>query len=427
MFMSNSIFFDSAKIFHKPGSLNYALMLIWLTSLWVLALCFRKKRKEKSLQRNSFTVIDFCITGLVLISIINLIKVFFNYPIWDQVFQEFISLISLFMGYYIIKDWFSRNDPNLVIEFLFALVVINSIACFFYFLNQGLNFNIYLDDESLQENFNGETINRGFYFMPQFILLSITFCLLFRKEYPVISWLLLAVNLLAVFVSFTRSFLIIVVLIFLLYFIFIGLKKKQLGSIFKNIFIYSILAIIGVLIISKLFPNKTQYFEQRFTELTKQSSSMDGPNNLEYRFMNTKNVISKIDADKKMLGMGPVTEKQSSEIAQMKSATSDMAWTGVIFRWGFIGLAFFGLLFIFSFFKAFKLFLNSEGAISNLAILFLIYVISQIIESFVSWTFMSGHGLTTGLWYFALLSAILNFNKTRHIVDSKKINHVEEL
>lgn len=428
MFMSNSIFFDSAKVFNKPGSLNFALMLIWLTGLWLLALSFSKKKPENKLKGNNFNLADGCILGLVLISIINLIRVLLNYPVWDQVFEEFISLFSLFAGYFIIKDWFSRNDPDIIMSFLFTLVVINSIACLFYFLNQGLHFNIYIEDESQQEIFDGQIINRGFYFMPQFILFSIIFCLIFRKNYPIVSWPILGVNLLALFVTFTRSFLIIVILIFLAYFIFMGLKKKQLGIIFKDIFIYGVLAIVAILVISKVFPTKTKYFQERFTELTtKQSSSIDGPNNLEYRFMHTNEVISKINLNKKILGMGPVSEKQSSEIEEMKSATSDMAWTGVIFRWGFVGLTLFAMLFIFSFFAAFKLFLNSEGIISNLAILFLLYLISQILESFVSWTFMSGHGLTTGLWYFALLSAILKFNKTPHFVIPNKMSYVEEL
>lgn len=428
MFMSNSIFFDTAKIFHKPGSLDYALILLWLAGLWLLALSFGKKRKEKSFESNVFNIADFCIFGLVLISTIDLVKVFIEYRIWDQVFDEFITLISLFFGYYIIKDWFSRNDPNLVIKFLFSLVVINSIASVFYFLNQGLHFNIYPNVESLQENFNGEDIERGFYFMPQFLFLSITFCLVFKKKYPLSSWLLLAVNLLAVYISFTRSYLIIVVLTFLFYFIFTGIKKKQLNLIFKNILLYSILAVVGILIISKIFPNKTKYLKERFTELTKHSSSSDGPNDLEFRFMNTKNVIAKIDRNKKMFGMGPLTVKQTLAIDDMQAATSDMAWTEVIFRWGFVGLGLFILLYIFSFFNAFKLFLNSEGAISNLALLCLLYIICQIIESFVSWTFMSGHGLTTGLWYFALLSAILKqFNNVPYIIAENKMNLIEEV
>jgi O-antigen ligase len=259
----------------------------------------------------------------------------------------------------------------------------------------------------MQDTFNGENITRGFYFMPQFLFFSIIFCLIFQKNYPVVSWILLGINVLAVYISYTRSYLIIVVLIFLLYFVFTGLKRKKLAPVFKNIFLYSILAIIAVFVISKIFPNKTKYFQERFTELTKPSSPMDGPNDLEYRFMNAEDIISTIKENKKMLGMGPISEKQSPKVTEMKNVTADMVWTGVIYRWGFVGLTLFALIYLFSLFYSFKLYINSEKAISDMALLFLLYIISQIIESFVSWTFMSGHGLTTGFWYFGMLSAIL--------------------
>ena len=55
--------------------------------------------------------------------------------------------------------------------------------------------------------------------------------------------------------------------------------------------------------------------------------------------------------------------------------------------------------------------MKSEGVVSNLALLILLYLFSQIIESFIDWIFMSEHGFATGLWYFAILSLILGYKK----------------
>lgn len=63
--------------------------------------------------------------------------------------------------------------------------------------------------------------------------------------------------------------------------------------------------------------------------------------------------------------------------------------------------------------------MKSEGVISDLALMFLLFIISQIIESFVSWTFMSGHGYATGLWYFAMLSALIGFDTDKGFSDEK--------
>ena len=65
--------------------------------------------------------------------------------------------------------------------------------------------------------------------------------------------------------------------------------------------------------------------------------------------------------------------------------------------------------------------MRSDGILANLALFILLYIISQIIESFVSWTFMSAHGLATGLWYFAVLSALLGFEKNKGQDDQGKL------
>jgi uncharacterized membrane protein len=121
------------------------------------------------------------------------------------------------------------------------------------------------------------------------------------------------------------------------------------------------------------------------------------------------NLISKIEDNDKLVGMNSVTEMQIPLVKQANRAASDMVWAGVIFRWGFIGLILFILLYVFSVKKIYSFYMKSQGALSDLALLLFLVTISQILESFVSWTFMSGHGLPTGLWYFAMISAVVGF------------------
>src|SRR5664279_4703650 len=98
-----------------------------------------------------------------------------------------------------------------------------------------------------------------------------------------------------------------------------------------------------------------------------------------------------------------------------------MVWTGVIFRWGIVGLILFILLYIFSGYGALNFYLKSEGLLSDLGLLFFLYIFSQIIESFVSWTFMSGHGFGTGLWYMCMLSALLVMSKNEESLIVKAV------
>lgn len=420
MFMSNSIFSNDAKIFIIPNSLSYALIFFWLTLLWILARLVTVNKKNLYNGKNHvLNILDICVIGLILITITDFMSVFIHLAVPDIV-KEFINLLSLFAGYFIIKDWISRNKPELVIKFFYSLIVINSIASFLFILHQGLGMHIYPERESLEVYFEGEEITRSFWFMPQFLFFSIIFLFVFRKNYSKTYLPLLLLNLLAVFITYTRSYVTIIVVIFLLYFLFVGIKKKKAGLFFKNILKYGLLGIFGVFILAKIFPTKSKFFMERFSELSTPSTSND-PNNLQFRFQHTGNIISNMDPFSKLLGEGPVTPKQSGLVPDMELATSDMVWAGVIFRWGFVGLSLLILLYIFSIINAYKFYMRSEGLLADLALILLVYIISQVLESFVSWTFLSEHGFPTGLWYFATLSWLIGF-KTHKEKSFQNIN-----
>ncbi len=414
MFMSNSIFFDGVKLFNILGKWDSILIFIWLVFLWILPMLVRiytGKNEISNIRR--LNVMDYCIIGLMLISFVGLGMTIINYSLLTNVFKEFLNLISLFACYFIIKNWSSHNKPEVLVKFLFSLLIINSIASFLYILHQGLHFNIYPSMEYSTEFFQGVEITRTFWFMPQFLAFSIAYILVFKEKKSFVFSVLLIVNLLAIIISYTRSLVINAAIIFLFYFILTGLKKGRLGLVFKNIFIYGVLGVLGIIMLSKLLPANTKYLMNRFAEIKESKSYYEEPDNLEVRFINTGIIISNIDGTKKMLGMGSVSEKQLPWVTDMKQTTADMVWTGVIFRWGIVGLILFILLYFFSIISAFNFYMKSEGVLSDLALLFLLYIISQIIESFVSWTFMSGHGFAIGLWYFAMLSALVGFNKNK--------------
>jgi len=416
IFMSESIFFENVGLFKIPGRFGTARMLMWMIIFWILPILVRIYSDENvGFILRRLNILDYFIIGLMLISLLGLIIVLVEYSKITGVFVEFFTLLSLFAGYLIIKFWSSHYQPEVLKDFLFSLVIINTIASVLYILHQGLGIKIYQLPEYSEEYIQGATITRTFWFMPQFLIFSVAFTLVFRKKGSFLLTVLLIINLLAIFITYTRSALINAVIIFILYSILVGLKKRRLVLVLKNVLIYCLMAIFGLVILSKALPTSTQFFMSRFDELSSSSKSFQ-PNNLEYRFIMTGYVISNIDQNKIVFGEGPVTVTQSATVPAMKLATSDMVWTGVIFRWGFTGLILFILLYVFSIVISFNLYMKSEGIISDFALMLLLYIISQIIESFVSWTFMSGHGFATGLWYFAMLSALIGLNKKTGII-----------
>jgi hypothetical protein len=411
MFMRESIFFMNIKLFTIPGKLGLILGFIWLVLFWILFSVIRiYKKPDKLYNTKQLNALDYFVIGLMILTGIGLGSAIINNSLLTGVFKEFINLFSLFAGFFIVKNWASYNEPEVLEKFLLSLVIINSITAFLFILHQGLHFKIYLQAEYLKEIFNGQEVTRTMWFMPQFLFLAITFSLIYMKKNPLLYSVLLTLNLIATIITYFRSFSIIAVCLFIVYSILMGLKKGKLLLVLRNVFLYCLLGCIFFLVISKVFPTNTEYILNRFSEITDPQSAKES-NNLDVRFMMSRNVITNIEGNKLVLGMGAVTENQTYWAFLMKQALADMVWTGVIFRWGLVGTILFILLFIFSLFKAFNLFMKSEGVVSDLALLVILYLFSQIIESFIDWIFMSEHGYSIGLWYFAILSLILGYKK----------------
>jgi hypothetical protein len=410
MFMSQSIFFDDVKIFKMPGSLQYALMFIWLAVLWIISFFIPRETDDSVEYSTRMNFLDYLILGLIIISFAGLTFAYLSSSYKDDLIKEFVQLISLFLSYFIIKKWSVQNSPELIIKFLYSIVVINSIAAVLYILHQGMHLGIYQTVEFSTEIFDGAEITRSFWFMPQFLPFSVAFLLVFKDKGNYTAYFLLAINLLAIFISYTRSSVVNAVIISLLYLILKGIKSGKMGMVLRNIFLYGLAGIIAIFILAQIFPANTKYFEKRFTELS-ETSATSGPNNMEYRFIMSGIIISNIDADKKLFGMGPVTENQIPLVKTMRQTTADMVWTGVVYRWGYVGLALFILLYFMALIKGYFYYMNSETDLSDLALLFMLFIFSQIIESFFSWTFMSEHGYAIGLWYFAMLSAIMGITR----------------
>lgn len=412
MFMSSSVFFENAKPFQIPGNLYDHLIFIWLVLVWLLSKTISKKQFPKNTGSGRFNITDYCVVVLILLTGINLYRTIMNYyPILTGIWDEFWIEISLFAGYFIVKDWTASNDPEVIVDFLYSLVLVNSLTAVLFILHQGLHINVYNAVEYMTDTFEGQEITRSFWFMPQFLFFSIAFLLVFTKKHSAASVALLSVNLLAIVITYTISSVVIAVFILIIYFILSGIKNGKLAVAVKNLIIYAILGMAGVIIMTRLMPANTNYLLSRIQEHTKSEYTVKEPNDLDVRFINTADVISKIDRDKKLSGMGPVTKSQSEQFEEMQANTADIVWSGVIFRWGFIGLGLFILIYVFSSLGAFNFFMKSNGIISDLGLLLLLVIISQFFECFVSWTFLSGHGLAIGLWYFAVLSALSRFNK----------------
>lgn len=426
MSFRQSIFFENVKIFAFPGRFSPdILLLVWIILIWIVVKTIYNSKYVSSQPLYSKIVINYmdaAVIGLALLSAIGLFRVFRSYIFVEEVIDQFLVMMSLFIGYFIVKDCSRYFRLETLSRFLLILVIINSIASILFILHQGLHIDIYQDEEYLSEVFGGEIITRSFSFMPKLCFFSIAYLLVFRKSQSLAYTSLLLINLLALFISYTRSFIIIAILIIVLFYIVQAYKSKDLMKFFKSFLVISLSTLLIFFIVSKVFPANTEYLINRFVGLTNNPNDIYS-NSMLYRFMQTGSVLQKIDADNLVLGYGPLTEGMSPLVERMRVATWDLVWTGVIFRWGFLGLLLFLMIYWVGIQKSFRLAVLDNSILSRLSLVLGLYAVSQLIESFVSSTFLSSTRYAMGLWYLGILSMFLAFhndNKSKEECNLKK-------
>jgi hypothetical protein len=389
------------------------LIIFWIILRFINASRFGSKNyplNNKS-ERNSM---DYIVIGLMIISIVDLFITYVENVYLDHVFEEFVTIFALFIGFFIIKNILSYFNILLLKEFLFIIVLVNSLASCLYILHQGLHIFLYHNNEYISEIFQGELITRTFWFMPLLWFFSISYLFIFKKNKSFITYVLLFINLIALFISYTRSFLVITFFIFVLYSLLNGYKENNFLAVAKNIIWTILIGIVLFVAISKFFPANADYFLSRFKELKQGANNIES-NSLLYRFSKTGEIFDRIDKDKLLIGYGPVTQTQIPLVSSMSIVNYDLVWTGVVFRWGIVGLVLFVLLYVVSIIKAFYIFIENDGLLSKLALLLLLVIVSQVIESFVSSTFLSSDRYVMGLWYLGMLSGLVRFSKKKEI------------
>jgi hypothetical protein len=429
LFMGPSIFIEQAALFVIPfrsfesiSMVQDLLLLTWIVICWII-FRFRINQNAENIIRSVYpgkhiNSLDYYIIALIFISLIGFGIVLSEYYILNNIFDKFFVLLSLFFGYFIIKDMVRHTEPKVLDNFLFTIVIVNTIASGLFFIHQGIHISIYTSLEEYSSMIvDGETITRTFWFMPVLWSFSIAYLIAIKKKFTFINLTLLSVNLLGIYISYTRSFLIIAIVMIFLYFLIISYKKKNFYNAIKGILLIGIAGAVFFLVLSNFLPASTKYFLSRFEELDEKPANAQS-NNLIYRFYKTDNVISKMNPGKVLFGYGPVTDTQLPFVYLVNRAAADMGWAEVVFRWGYLGLAFFSLLYIGSIIKAFFLFMRTEGVISKLGLVFLLTIISQAIEGFFSFTIMYPSRFPLALWYFGILSALLIADKNHENITS---------
>jgi hypothetical protein len=410
MFMGESIFFDRVKIFWMPQRLGASTMImVWLIIVWVLSMDFVLPRSERRVARRPFgppprlpeelllAVLGALIVAEVVVSAVR-------YGDLPAVIGQASGWIYLLVGYLLVRGMVAMAEPGDVIEFLDALVVVNAGAAVLYVAFQALHLPIYEGSVSRLVVFQGQTIVRGFAFYPQLQLL--TLAVLFAK--PRWNWaapLILIVNIVAIWLSYTRSWLLVALLVFAAVLLVRLLKARQMHLAVRRLGAVVLLGVVVGAGVMLVLPTQSGYFISRLN-----ATQAPGGLSTEGSFSTRRTFIAATyrhvsDTDG-LLGVGFADSSQDARLSAVARWSADTLWVPVVYRLGLVGVGLFIAVFVAYLARALLTALRSSGDVEYLALVWLGVIAGTMMETFVSWSVANPNRFPLGLWAFAFLAAL---------------------
>ena len=406
MVMGGSVFFENAKVFWKPGRFDgVTLVMIWLTIAWVLTLVRRWRFNDTPLGPFGASRIlpeELPLIGIAALIVLHAFGAFTISGDLANAVNVAAGISYLVLGYLFVRGIASRATRAETEAFLAAVVIVNTVACGLFILHQGLHLPIYLGSANITYNGGGQAVSRGTTYAPMFNLLALGFVLAKRRWTP--GWLaVLAITLLAILVSLTRTLLVAAVLGLVIALVARELSKPDFGRVARRIGTIVLAAAIVVVGFAKLAPAYWSTLLKRFGEID--SGTGTQVQNWHVRAIHwdaVERVVARTDI---LLGLGFPRAGSNPVDGLVYSYSSDMAWLPVMYRIGYIGLLLVGLLLAGFMTRALWLSLKPPDARRDLCLAYFITIALTVVMSFQMWTFMEPSVYPMGLWILAFVAA----------------------
>jgi hypothetical protein len=408
LFMGESVFFDKLKLFHMPGRLDPNIIVTgWLVVVWVVAsgrIGFGRRRDEgrpRTGKPARFLPEELAVLALGL--------VLFGHIVWLAVqTADFLTalgrgfdLLCMVVGYYLIRDIASQASRREVVSFLGTVVLANAVATGLFVVHQGLHVGLYTGEEYLTTTFAGKLITRSFYFAPRFVLLTLAFVLA-RRRWTVWWVAILLLTVAGVLVTYTRSLLLVVPVIFVLVLVTRALKRPDISRLLRRGLIALAVAVIAVAGFAAALPAEAGYFQQR---LVGQGSSVKTDADLAVRVHYLTSTVAIVNRHDLLVGLGFPDAATEPTAAQVAMWGSDVAWIPVVYAAGLAGAVAFAAVFIAYGVRAFLLYWRGHGDREYLGLVYFATIVGTFILTGVSRVFMEPAALPVAFWLFAFVAA----------------------
>jgi hypothetical protein len=411
MDMNDSVFFNRLTLFWVPGQWAVAdRIMLWFLVTWIIYFDLILPGRRRSVRaRHIFgprlsAIEEVVLVGFAAYMLLRVATTAVHFMDLGTALGEARGPLYAFAGYFLLRGILCHAGRKETVDLLAAIVVVNTIAAGLYVLHQGLHLPIYggtVEYEYIV--YNGELLTRSFYFMPQYLPLAIAFCAAKRKWS--LLWVgVLVVTLAALWVSYTRSLVLVAVVEIVVILAVRLLKQRDAWPAAKRVL--QIILVIGVFVGAAgiLLPTQSAYLFSRIAETQSAGSALEA-GTMQIRLDWWRTTYQWV-GDNSILGVGFPSARQDARVTRVGVMAPDLVWVPTVWTLGLIGVASLAGLFIAFAWRATSLSLASEGDAAFLSTVLLGVVVGVFLLGFVEWTtIFSPWHTPLGLSFFALLAA----------------------
>lgn len=405
MVMGESVFFDRMRPFWTPGRLDpQTHIMMWLFFVWLVTLLLLRRRERMGWFGPAKILLEE--VPLLLIALLIAIHVLgAAAPTGDvgTALTRGVDLIYLVAGYLLVRGIVSRFTRTEVIEFLSAVVIVNTIAAGLYVVHQGLGMTIYTGGEYFATTFAGSTITRTFHFAPQFTMLALAFVL--AKSRWTAGWLaVLAITVASVLVSYTRTLFVAVIVAVVIAIMVRELSQPNAARFARRSLVVLASMALIVAVFALALPTQSRYAVSRLSEFSS-AKGVGDIGNWQVRQFKYNAVADVVDRADPLLGMGFPAPGSNPVDSRIYRYSADMTWIPILYYTGYGGLVLFGVLLAGFGLRGLRLATSTDEARRFLGQTYVITIALTVLVGFTAWTFMQPQIAPMGLWMLAFVAA----------------------
>lgn len=411
MNMHFSVFFDRLKPFWVPSRWEPAdSMMFWLAATWVVYFDLVLPRRRRAARGRGLlgprlsAPEEVVLVGVVAYALFRVGGTAVRYMDLGAAISQARIPLYMFAGYFLLRGILCHAGRRETMDFLTAIVVVNTVAAGLYVLHQGLHLYIYAGMVEYQYIVvGGEILTRSFYFMPQYLPLAVAFCVA-RRKWNLVWVGVFAVTLAAIWLSYTRALVLVAIIEIA---VILAMRLLTQGDVLRAVKRLVQIAVVLAVFIGAahmLLPVQTAYLMTRLTETRSQGSALKD-SNLEYRFIWWRTTNDWLGDENRLLGAGFRSSAQDTRVNEIGVMAPDIMWVPVLWSLGLLGVAGMAGLFAVFLWRAAGLSLTSAGDAVLLSTVLLGWIVAVLLLGFREWVIYDPWHTPLALSFFALLTA----------------------